>query len=121
MAAKKWRINYCITYQTLSVANIYRKPALDVLKNVAFLKGIDCAIEYDRLFEYEPSDEHDIFLKALVSDIVYFRSSRHTKVAVADFRKLIDHIFEDYRLLKYYSFEIFSLPQKSLPQYPFPV
>jgi hypothetical protein len=121
MAVKKWRINYCITYRTLSVANIYRKPALDVLKNIAYLKGIDCAIEYDRQFDYEPPVEHDTFLKALVSNIVYFSSARQTETSVKDFRKLIDHIFEDYQLIAFHPFEVFPLLQKTLPDYPFPV
>lgn len=119
---RKWRVNYVVTYQSQYFAKIYREPVLALLKNLALVKGIDCSTSCDHPFyDDEFLNEHKD-LKDIVSDLVYFRSSLRTKIRSADFRKLVDAIFDEQKFLDFsdYPFEVFSQMQKNLHLFPYP-
>lgn len=115
----KWRINYCITYPTQTLASRYREIVLDTIYNVSSLVKIDLAIKRGHVFDYGNTDISGTSLRESVSDIVYFRSSPQTKVSIKDFRVMMRCIFHDYELIPD-PFELFPMLQKSLPEFPFP-
>jgi hypothetical protein len=117
-----WRVNYTVTYRNKLSADVYRKPVLGILHGVALVRGIECEITYDYPFEFEPGKKEYTYLKDSLSDLVYFRSSEKTKIRAADFRKMIDLVFEEQQsLLGDYPFEVGSQMQQYLHLYPFPV
>ncbi|MEA5006908.1 MAG: hypothetical protein VB022_10900 [Rikenellaceae bacterium] len=120
---KKWRVNYTVSYANKTCALCYRERVLETLSNIAFFRGIDVETSLDFPFFDEQDYEEQPNLKALITDLVYFRSSRQTKISARDFRKLIDHVFEEHGFLGLgrHNFEVLSQMQKALPQYPFPV
>lgn len=120
MSIKPWRVNYAVTYQNSSCVVAYRKSVLEILQNVALLRGIDYAVELDHQFFYERVDGVYKDLREYVSDILYFRSSQRSEISVQEFRKLIHHIFDNYQIVGLHPFEVTPLPQKDLSKYPFP-
>lgn len=118
----KWRVNYVVVHQNGYSANVYRKQVLEILQNIARIREIDYAVSVDHQFsDVQPRDD-DKLLKDAVFDLVYFRSSMNTKISGADFRKMIDMIFEEHRFLELgkHPFEVFSQLQKNLNEFPFP-
>lgn len=114
---RPWRLNYTVTYADSNLARDYREPILSVLKNVARLRGIECAIDYEYPFYDEAFFEDIPSLRDLRSDLVYFRSLPKTKISRKDFRLLIDHIFDNYA---FGSVEVASQLVSKLKEYPYP-
>lgn len=119
---RKWRTNYIIIFQNRHFAKIYRKPVHELLTNLALVRGIDCKVKCEYPFAFEPTVTESEFLKDIQADLLYFRSSRHTKIRGVDFRKLVDKIFEEQQMLGFgkYPFEVTAQMQKFLNDYPYP-
>ncbi|MDE5963257.1 MAG: hypothetical protein K2G58_04410, partial [Alistipes sp.] len=114
---KPWRVNYTVSYVDKNAAREYRDLILPVLKNVALLRGIDCAIIREFPFYDAAFFEEHPTLREATADLVYFRSSPQTTIPLREFRKLLDHIFEEYR---FGPVEVGAQLLKALPNYPFP-
>lgn len=118
---RPWRVNYTVTYLDKTAQHLYRERILSVLKNVAWLRGIDCAIDFDYPFFDEKFRAGNEWLTDASSDLVYFRSTRQTGISAKDFRALIDVVFSEYRMLGLpHHVEVGAQMQKVLKEYPFP-
>jgi hypothetical protein len=120
---KSWRVNYTVTYSDKICALYHREKVLETLKNIAFFRGIEVKTSLDFPFYNEEFFEEHPNLRGILSDLVYFRSSHQTKISAKDFRKIVDHIFEEHCFLGLgrHPFEVGAQMQKVLPQYPFPI
>lgn len=114
---KTWRVNYIVSYADKNLALAYRDLILSILTNVARLRGIECAIAQEYPFYDAAFFEKHPDLREATADLVYFRSSPQTIISRKEFRKLLDHIFEEYT---FGPVEVGAQLLRALPQYPFP-
>ena len=117
----KWRVNTVVTYLDRFSLLHSRETALQILKNLARIRKIECEIAYEYPFFVTGSSGQYTEHIDNLSDLVYFRSTRQTSISAKEFRSLIDHIFSDESLVKLSPFEVFHQMQKNLREYPFPV
>lgn len=115
-----WRLNYVIDYNDIGALHAYRETILAILKNVARLRGIECAIQ-------SPATSHDDvclpnsqFQEDSLFDLVYFRHGQPTTISRSEFRKMLDHIFEPYKCKCFDRVEVCAQLLSALPKFPFP-
>ena len=121
VSPKPWRVNYTVTYLDKPARHLFREKVHSVLKNVAWLRNIDCAIVVDFSMwsaEYRADNE---WLKDASLDLVYFRSTPQTTTPAKEFRALIDALFSEHRFLDYSTpVEVGRQLQSALKNFPFP-
>ena len=108
-SAKTWRVNFVVAYQNAHFAGVYRKQVHETLQNIASFREIECVVSADHAKPGVLKHDNDEFLEDTVLDLVYFRSSTRTKISAADFRNMIELVFDN-RLLseENHLFEVFS-------------
>ena len=117
---KPWRLNYVVSYADSAAVREYQDLVLAILKNIALLRYIDCAIttEYP-FYDAEFLSEHPT-LQGSSSDLVYFRSSPHSPISRKEFRNILDQIFDMEQDQADGRLDVGAQLLSALPQYPFP-
>ena len=120
--SRRSRLNYVITYLDTKTATSCRSFVHSVLIAVATLRRIDYAIEVDTPMLDEIRSSLSTDLQDIVTDLVYFRSSSGSLSSIKEFRQIVDSLFQGNDVISHHdSFEVMSLGQKLLKDYPFPV
>jgi len=118
---KRWRANCVVTYSSPVSVKLHREAIHAVLRGIAMLRGVECRVALSHPFDDGVARQEHTPLQEQVSDLVYFRSTSLTKISSKDFRKLIDHVFDDRVWITYPNdYMVYFQFQKVLPMYPFP-
>lgn len=119
---KEWRLNYTATYADERCRNAFSSIVSTTLRNVAFLQGIECEISERHQFSCDEDYKEIAAFQQMPTDLVYFRSSRYSRMTRSEFRKLISMIFDGYPNVFSRGCPFEVLPQKlsALKEYPFP-
>lgn len=106
---KTFRINVVISYFDRVNPNMYRRPILGILTNLAWLYRL----------EYSISTNHDFNLEKGEADLFYFRSTTDTRIPKKEFKKLLTSLFL-YGPCIFEGVDVFCQMYKTLPDFPFP-
>lgn len=107
---KYFRINVLVSYFEGVNINQYRQPILSILTNLAWLYRLEYAI----------STSHDFGLTSGDADLIYFRSTKETRISKKELDSLIYNVFRDVPSFLHEGVEVGRQLYKVLPQYPFP-
>ena len=107
---KNFRINVLVSYTEHVNINQYRQPILNILTNLAWLYRLEYAISTSQNFGLYKVD----------ADLIYFRSTKETKISKKELDTLIYDVFRNGLSFFYEGVEVGRQLYKLLPQYPFP-
>lgn len=111
---KQWRSVLCVQYHGIDALSYYRVPILAILKNVALLKGIECAIVCGggawkagrSLLSIDPQE--------LEPDYIHFRSEKRPLISRVEFEKLVlpllPSLLEGVLIEPLYQYEVREMP-----------
>ena len=89
-----WRNNFLIFYPDGQSVIDYREFLWVTIRNVARLRGVDCARQVNIHFLPAWLGAHGINHEEYAIDLVYFRSTPHSENTLATFEKLLDCLFD---------------------------
>lgn len=107
---KNYRINIIVSYYEGVNVNQYRQPIISILTNFAWLYRLEYAISTSHNFGLDDGD----------ADLIYFRSTKDTKVSKKEFDSIILNVFRNGLSMWQEGVDVGRQFYKVLPQYPFP-
>ncbi len=107
---KYFRINVLVSYFGGVNINQYRQPILCILTNLAWLYRLEYAISTSHNFGLDDGD----------ADLIYFRSTKETRISKKELDEVISNVFRNGLSFLYEGVEVGRQLYKVLPQYPFP-
>lgn len=112
---KEFTLNVIVVYYESKNPNNYRDPIHNIFKFLAWLHGIDYALESStRIFDKTESTINGI------TDIIYLRSGKHTLLSLREFQKVLDGVFSKSIATLFNGIDIFYQNQVATKLYPFP-
>lgn len=108
--SKSFRINVVVSYLERVNTNQFRAPIIGILTNLAWLYHLEYAISINHNFDYDKGE----------ADLVYFRSTKNTKIHKKELNKIIANVFHNGLSFFDEGVEVFCQMYKFLPQYSFP-
>ncbi len=86
---KPWRTTFCVIYLGIGALSRYREPILAILRNVAFVQGIECAVECGNGGWLAGRSLLNINPQELEPDLVHFRSDRRPIISRRKFEEML--------------------------------
>ena len=118
---KIWRSNYLIYFLDSQSALRYDNALSMLLIHLARICEIDCKIQHDYEGGYEQGDNPRKTQSIPYTNLVYFRSTKHSKISGREFRKLVDTIIHSTPYVNLiYGIDCGWQYQSKIHLYPFP-
>ena len=115
---KNFRLNVVIGYLGGANPETYRPPLHGMLRNIAWLHGLEYSISEGHQFSPSVGSTGQTEDNS-ITDLIFLRSTQSTQISAKDLRKIISGIVGKSFLFGV-GVDVFFQLHKQLPQYPFP-
>lgn len=86
---KQWRTCLCVIYHGIDALSRYREPILAIVRNIAFVQGIECAVTCGNGGWLAGRSLLNINPEELEPDYIHFRSEKRPLLTRVEFEKMI--------------------------------
>lgn len=111
---KPWRTTFCVIYHGIGALSRYREPVLAILRNAAYVQGIECAVKCGNGGWLAGRSLLNIDPKELEPDLVHFRSDKRPIISRRKFEEmllpLMPSILEGVDVSPFYQYELKERP-----------
>lgn len=119
---KQWHTVLCVIYHGIPALSHYREPILAIARNIALLKGIECAIVCGNGGWLGGSSLSKIDPSELEPDYIHFRSEKRPILTRVEFEKMIEpllpSLIENIQAGFLYQYQLRDMPFPSVTDAP---